>query len=132
MNPLYPFVAHRAGHRCEYCHAPEVAFNFPFEVDHIAPTASGGTVAEDNLALVCRSCNVYKSDNLFGRDPLDGAETRLFSPRLDVWDEHYAIELDSVFVGRTPTGRATIDQLRMNSQRQVAAPRQWRILGIFL
>jgi hypothetical protein len=61
----------------------------------------------------------------------DGAETRLFSPRLDVWDEHFAIELDSVFVGRTPTGRATIDQLRMNSQRQVAARRQWRILGIF-
>ena len=31
MNPHYPLVAERAGHRCEYCHAPEVIFNFPFE-----------------------------------------------------------------------------------------------------
>jgi hypothetical protein len=32
MNPHYEVVALRAGHRCEYCHAPEAVFNFPFEV----------------------------------------------------------------------------------------------------
>ena len=37
MNPQYAEVARRAGHRCEYCHAPEVIFNFPFEVEHILP-----------------------------------------------------------------------------------------------
>jgi hypothetical protein len=34
MNPLYARVAARAGDRCEYCHAPEAVFNFPFEVEH--------------------------------------------------------------------------------------------------
>lgn len=131
MNPLYPLVAGRAGYRCEYCHAPEGAFNFPFEVDHIAPTASGGTPVENNLALVCRSCNVYKSDHLLGRDPLDGKPTPLFNPRLDEWDEHFAIELDSALLGKTPIGRSTIEQLRMNSERQVVARRQWRMLGFF-
>jgi hypothetical protein len=35
MNPRYVQVALRAEHRCEYCHAPEVVFNFPFEVEHV-------------------------------------------------------------------------------------------------
>lgn len=131
MNPFYPAVARRAGHRCEYCHAPEVAFNFPFEVEHISPSALGGTPQDSNLALGCRSCNLHKSDNLFGRDPVDGAETRLFNPRLDAWEEHFGIELDNVLVGKTPVGRATVNRLQMNSHRQIAARKQWRILGIF-
>jgi hypothetical protein len=31
MNPFYTLVADRATHRREYCHAPELVFNFPFE-----------------------------------------------------------------------------------------------------
>jgi hypothetical protein len=37
MNPFYTLVADRAAHQCEYCHAPELVFNFPFEVEHIIP-----------------------------------------------------------------------------------------------
>lgn len=33
MNLHYTLVGRRAGHRCEYCHAPEAVFNFPFEVE---------------------------------------------------------------------------------------------------
>lgn len=33
MNPHYHAVGTRAEHRCEYCHAPEAIFNFPFEVE---------------------------------------------------------------------------------------------------
>lgn len=55
MNPLYLQVAERANHRCEYCHAPEVVFNFPFEVEHIIPIAKRGKTDLDNLALACRS-----------------------------------------------------------------------------
>ncbi len=29
MNPHYTQVALMAGHRCEYCHAPEAVFNLP-------------------------------------------------------------------------------------------------------
>jgi len=35
-------------------------FNFPFEVEHIAPVSAGGQDEEANLALACRSCNLYK------------------------------------------------------------------------
>ncbi|MGM3306506.1 HNH endonuclease [Anabaena sp. WFMT] len=54
MNPFYHLVADRAFHRCEYCHAPELVFNFPFEVEHIFPTSRGGVNVEINLALACR------------------------------------------------------------------------------
>jgi hypothetical protein len=51
MNPHYSRAAERAGHRCEYCQAPEAIFNFPFEVEHILPPGRGGTDDESNLAL---------------------------------------------------------------------------------
>jgi hypothetical protein len=35
MNPFYPLVALRAYYRCEYCHAPEFVFSFPFEIEHV-------------------------------------------------------------------------------------------------
>lgn len=41
MNPFYTLVADRAAHRCEYCHDPELVFNFPFEVEHIIPVYRG-------------------------------------------------------------------------------------------
>jgi len=46
MNRHYAGVAERAGHRCEYCHAPEAIFNLPFEVEHIGvrkPSTETGT-----------------------------------------------------------------------------------------
>jgi len=70
VNPHYPFVAERAGHRCEYCHAPEGIFNVPFEVDHILPLAKGGLDEETNRALACRACNLHKSDATGGFDPV--------------------------------------------------------------
>ena len=42
MNPRYAQVALRAGHCCEYCHAPETVFNLPFEVEHIIPVSREG------------------------------------------------------------------------------------------
>lgn len=131
MNPHYPLVARRAGHRCEYCHAPEVAFNFAFEIEHILPPRAGGADVEANLALGCRSCNLYKSDDVTGDDPLTGETVRLFHPRLDRWEEHFLVEPDSIIVGTTPIGRATVERVRMNSARQLAARVQWRLLRLF-
>lgn len=62
MNSNYPQVAARAEHRCEYCHAPEIVFHFPFEVEHVIPTSKGRDDNAQNLALACRSCNLYKSN----------------------------------------------------------------------
>jgi HNH endonuclease len=51
MNSYYPAIAQRANYRCEYCHAPELVFNFPFEVEHIIPLFRQGTNEDQNLAL---------------------------------------------------------------------------------
>lgn len=132
MNPRYPLVAARAGHRCEYCHAPEAIFNFPFEVEHVIPVRRASTDSADNWALSCRSCNLFKRDRVTAEDPETGRQITLFHPRADSWDEHLQIELESArVVGRTPTGRATVECLRMNANAQVAARRQWIRLGLF-
>ena len=78
MNPFYQQVAERANHRCEYCHAPEVVFNFPFEVEHIIPIAKQGKTDLDNLALACRSCNLRKSDRISGYLPDSNVEISFF------------------------------------------------------
>src|ERR1044072_1238629 len=119
MNSPSPAVADRAGYRCEYCHAPQAAFNFRFEVEHIRPQAAGGTDEEDNLALACRSCNIYKSARTSGFDEVTRAEVRLFNPRGDAWDEHFeVVTRTGVIQGRTAVGRATVTRLQINSAAQ--------------
>src|SRR5205807_946239 len=108
-------VAQRARHRCEYCHAPEAIFNFPFEVEHAIPPGQQGADDESNLALACRACNLYKSDHITGDDPTAQAPVRLFNPRQDKWEEHFQVEPETGELrGRTPEGRATVERLRMN------------------
>jgi hypothetical protein len=132
MNPRYAFIAARAGHRCEYCHAPEVIFNFPFEVEHVIPPAKAGSDNEENWALACRSCNLFKSDGLEAMDGATGMTVPLFHPRQDVWDEHFGAAVDEgTILGQSATGRATIIRLRMNSPTQVVARKQWARLGLF-
>jgi len=130
MNPQYPLVAARARHVCEYCHAPEAIFNLPFEVEHITPQAIGGESNPDNLALSCRSCNLYKSDAVAVFDVETQSTVRLFHPRLNNWSEHFTINGEAGKIdGLTGVGRATIERLRMNSASQIAARKQWLKLG---
>ncbi|MBD1854492.1 MULTISPECIES: HNH endonuclease [Leptolyngbya] len=132
MNPLYTLVAARAAHRCEYCCAPELVFNFPFEVEHIIPVSRSGTDSEDNLALACRSCNLYKGNRISGVDPETGTETRLFNPREDTWDEHFQVEPQSgAITGITAIARVTITALELNSPLQLAARQIWVRLSLF-
>lgn len=91
MNPYYPLVSSRARHACEYCRAPEVVFNLPFEVEHIAPQSRGGETTENNLALACRSCNLYKSNYVSAVDEVTQQEASLFNPRRDLWDEIFQL-----------------------------------------
>src|SRR6201986_2803105 len=126
MNPHYSYVARRAGHRCEYCRAPEAIFNIRFEVEHIRPQAEAGTNEEQNLALACRSCNLYKSAHLTGFDEMPGGELRLFHPRRDNWVEHFeAVVGEGSIRGLTDVGRATVARLRMNGESQVNARLRW-------
>lgn len=132
MNPHYAFVAARAQHVCEYCHAPEAVFNLPFEVAHIMPQARGGETNESNLALSCRSCNLYKSDTVSVTTQETQRAVRLFNPRLDVWREHCAVDRETGHIAAlTATARATLQQLRLNSRQQIAARQAWLKLGFY-
>jgi hypothetical protein len=132
VNPNYPFIAARAKHICEYCRAPEAVFNLPFEVEHIIPSALGGTNEKSNLALSCRSCNLYKSDSVSLFDEETKKEMRFFNPRKDVWSEHFFIDKSSGEIqDLTNIGKATISRLRINSEAQIAARLQWLKLGFF-
>ena len=126
MNPLYALVARRAGHRCEYCRAPEVVSGSVFQVAHVAPRAAGGSDTPENLALACPSCNLSKNDRQTARDDASGQTVPLFNPRADRWDEHFRIDADRTeVVGLTPTGRATVAALDMNSPQQQMARAFW-------
>jgi HNH endonuclease len=132
MSTSYPDVARRAGHRCEYCHAPEVIASFPFEVEHIHPASRGGRTIFSNLALACRSCNLFKSNAIVALDSSTDAVVPLFHPRNDSWEEHFAVDATTGMVlGRTPIGRATVAQLQINTVQQQQARLLWIRLGLF-
>ena len=132
MNPHYTQVALRAGHRCEYCHAPEAVFNLPLEVEHIVPVSRGGNDTAANWALACRACNLYKATHVSGNDPESFAIVRLFHPREDQWEDHFRVAAESGEIeGLTPIGRVTVVRLGMNSAAQVVARQQWMRLGQF-
>lgn len=132
MNPHYRTVASRASHRCEYCHAPEVVFNLHFEVEHIEPQTVSRSNEEANLALACRSCNLYKGVHLTGWDEVSQSYERLYHPRVDLWKDHFEIDNDQITIkGLTSVGRATIIQLRINREAQLLARLRWVKLGLF-
>jgi len=132
MNPNYPLVSKRAGHRCEYCQASEAIFNLPFEVEHIIPISRDGQDEGSNLALSCRACNLRKSNFLNGLDPVTKEKVRLFHPRWDIWAENFRVVKETAMIeGLTPVGRATVERLRMNMPFQLSARSQWIKLGIF-
>lgn len=132
MNPYYAVIAERANHRCEYCRAPEVVFNFPFEVEHITPVSRQGAKDETNLALACRSCNLRKGIRISGSLPNSNTEVQFFHPRENQWSEHFRVDVDSgKIVGTNSTGEVTLKYLEMNSPAQVAARQLWIRLGLF-
>jgi hypothetical protein len=132
MNPYYSAIAERANHRCEYCHAPELVFNFPFEVEHITPLSQQGTNDESNLALACRSCNLRKGIRISGIDNDSNSEVQFFHPRQNLWGEHFQIDTEAGMVMEiTAVGKVTVENLKMNSAAQVAARKLWIRLGLF-
>ncbi len=111
-------VRQRAKVFCEYCHAAELWQYVEFTIDHIVPLAAGGATTLENLALVCFSCNRRKWDRLGAIDPETDREERLFDPRKELWNDHFAWSSDGItLVGMTSTGRATVIALELNRDR---------------
>jgi hypothetical protein len=85
-----------------------------FHVEHIVPRQHGGGDEPENLALSCHHCNLHKGPNLTGIDPETGSVVRLFNPRSEAWEDHFFSDGLEI-IGRTPTGRATVRVLGMNT-----------------
>lgn len=132
MNKHYEAVSKRANFLCEYCHAPESAFNFPFEVDHFIPLAKGGTDDLDNLVFACRACNAYKAFHQLGLNDEEEENLRLFNPRRDIWDKHFRVNLKTFELeGLTEVGSGTINRLKINNARQIKSRQLWHRSQIF-
>ncbi len=132
MNPSYETVANRADHRCEYCRAPEIIFNFPFEVDHVIPRSKLAADEVQNLALSCHACNLFKSDFEAAQDPETSVRVRLFDPRRDRWTDHFEVDTQTAKInGKTAIGRAAVERLRMNRPKQIESRKRWMLLDLF-
>ena len=103
-------VIKRAKGLCEYCRSRNSHSPGPFVVDHIIPKVRGGKTTLSNLALACSGCNGRKHAKTTGTDPLTGKSVRLFNPRRQEWQDHFAwSEDDKLIIGLTATGRATVE-----------------------
>ena len=122
-------VWQRADGICEYCRLWQEHESFiRFQVEHIHPTKHGGSDALHNLALACYFCNSHKSSNLTGIDPKTNRIARLFNPRRQKWERHFRWN-ETLIVGKTPVGRATIVVFGMNLPDRLALRETLRELG---
>lgn len=74
----------------------------------------------ENLAYSCQGCNNHKYIKTDGLDPVSGEVTPLFHPRRQRWRDHFIWSHGFTrIVGLTPTGRATVESLRLNRESLV-------------
>jgi len=110
-------VVERARGCCEYCRSQARFAMQPFSVEHIVPRSRGGKTTLDNLALACQGCNNHKYTKTEGRDLVSGGIVPLYCPRRQRWRDHFSWNEDFTrIIGLTPTGRATVETLRLNRE----------------
>jgi hypothetical protein len=129
-HPRHEAVRARAGGACEYCCLPEALYPGLFVTEHVIARQHGGSDRDDNLAYACARCNLHKGPNIAGLDPGTGELTRLFHPRTDAWDEHFAWSAH-VLTGRTAVGRTTVRVLAMNDPVVRAVRAALLLEGVF-
>ncbi|MCY4539250.1 MAG: HNH endonuclease signature motif containing protein [Chloroflexi bacterium] len=118
-------VKERARGQCEYCQTQESVV-IEMEIDHIIPVSRGGETSLNNLCLSCAGCNVFKRDFVVAIDPESGAETAMFNPRIQIWNDHFRWDGEKIrLIGLSAVGRATVSRLRMNRDKAVRARRRW-------
>ena len=123
-------VQTRAGQRCEYCRMHQSLQGATFHVEHIVPESRGGPTVPENLAWCCPSCNLHKADRVQASDPDTTLPAPLFHPRHDNWNEHFAW-IDYRLIGGTPSGRATVAALKLNTDRRQMIRRAEERFGLF-
>jgi 5-methylcytosine-specific restriction endonuclease McrA len=108
-------VQQRARGCCEYCISQAQFSSDPFSIEHIRPRSKGGTDDLENLALACQGCNNFKYNHICAIDPVTGNSVPLYHPRQHLWYDHFTWNDDCTnLIGITPTGRATVERLKLN------------------
>jgi HNH endonuclease len=115
-------VRQRAKNRCEYCKIPTYLSDFTFPLNHIISQQHRGETTYENLALSCMHDNFHKGPNIAGLDPRTGRLTRLFNPRRQRWNSHFAWD-GPMLAGKTAIGRTTLYVLNMNHPDRVEVRR---------
>ena len=123
-------IRQMAKNRCGYCLLPQSLNPNLLEIEHILPTAKGGTDTEENLWLACRLCNGYKGVQTEAFDDETNQIVSLFNPRTNNWNEHFAWK-DEIIGGKTPCGRATVKALKLNNEIILPVRKKWIIAGWF-
>jgi len=108
-------VSERAHHGCEYGQSRADDATASFAVEHMVPVSRGGTSALHKLAWSCAGCNGHTYNRTEAPAPTDGTPASFFNPRQQRWHEHLCWNEDYThIIGLTPTGRATVEALRLN------------------
>jgi hypothetical protein len=98
---------------------PQSCTQLPHEVDHIRAQKHNGLSTPENLCWSCALCNSFKGSDVSAYTPDTDELTRLFNPRVDIWNEHFDWS-DGVLIGKTNIAAATIGLLRINSDSRVS------------
>jgi hypothetical protein len=109
---------------------PDTCTTLPFQIDHIIAEKHGGPTVLENLAYCCLPCNAYKGPNIAGVTRGTQEVVRLFHPRTDIWEEHFAWE-GARLLGRTSIGRVTIAVLAINAPYRLEFRHALSAEGIF-
>lgn len=117
------FVHERAHNCCEYCQTCQKIIGQAMHVEHIQPDGGDGV---DNLCLSCANCNLSKAKATTALDTETGEIVPLFNPRTQKWVEHFQwVDNGQRLAGRTKTGRATVERLKINQERIVTSRLLW-------
>ncbi len=123
-------LAAQADYRCRYCQTSERLTGISLTLDHIIPRVMGGDDKESNLCVACRPCNEFKAAQTHAYDPISNENVPLFNPRAQSWREHFEWGRDGLqIIGKTATGRATVEALKLNRDIIVYARRRWVKVG---
>jgi len=115
---------------CAYCHSPRYLLEAGLEKDHIIPISKGGTSIAENICWACHKCNQYKAAKFLVPDPATGESIPIYHPNLKNWRDHFAFsENGAKIIGLTPTGRATVQALKMNRSEMMSLRLNWLEIG---
>jgi hypothetical protein len=127
---LIRLVWGRANNCCEYCQMCQKWDRTPFEIDPIIAGKHKGRTVPINLCLSCFYCNSFKGSDISSLDSVTRKLTPLFNPRRQRSSRHFRWE-GTYLVGRTATGRVTIELLRINDPFRVELREELMEDGLF-